>query len=400
MKTKIIAILLFGMTTAAVVFYPAQSAIKPPAQVVGHLVDPVTSNQRPKIEVVFVLDTTGSMGGLLAAAKEKIWSIATTMAGAQPAPEISMGLVAFRDRGDAYVTRIVDLSGDLDTLYGKLMDLDANGGGDGPESVNQALSDAVHRISWSGDPDSYKVVFLVGDAPAHMDYQDDVKYPETIRQAAQMGIVVNTIQCGQAGNTAAMWQQIAQLAEGTSVQVDQNGSALAIATPYDKTIAALAKQMDDTRVYFGTSEEKLAQEARLEATDKLEKFASDAVKARRGAFNTTVSGTTNFLGQGELVDMVASGETELSSIDEDQLPQEMQAMAPAAREAYVEAKASSRLELQERIKDATGERDEYLKKKVGELESADKSLDHQLFDTIRKQAAKRGITYKEDATRY
>ena len=68
------------------------------------------ANEQSRIDVVFVLDTTGSMGGLIQAAREKIWSIATTMASAQSAPEIRMGLVAYRDRGDAYVTRVVDLS--------------------------------------------------------------------------------------------------------------------------------------------------------------------------------------------------------------------------------------------------------------------------------------------------
>jgi uncharacterized protein YegL len=95
---------------------------------------------------VFVLDTTGSMGGLISTAKEKIWSIASTLAQAEQASEISMGLVAYRDRGDAYVTRIVDLDKDLDSMYAKLMDFAADGGGDGPEAVNEALAAAIHDI--------------------------------------------------------------------------------------------------------------------------------------------------------------------------------------------------------------------------------------------------------------
>ena len=140
---------------------------------------------RSRIDVVFVLDTTGSMGGLIQAAREKIWSIATTLASAQSAPEIRMGLVAYRDRGDAYVTRVVDLSSDLDSMYATLMDFQAEGGGDGPESVNQALHDAVHKVSWNQQDGTYKVVFLVGDAPPHMDYPNDVKYPVTLRLPRQ-----------------------------------------------------------------------------------------------------------------------------------------------------------------------------------------------------------------------
>ncbi len=86
------------------------------------------------------------MGGMIEAAKEKIWSIASSMASEQSAPEIRMGLVAYRDRGDSYVTQVLDLSGDLDSMYAALMDFQAAGGGDGPESVNQALDDAVTKI--------------------------------------------------------------------------------------------------------------------------------------------------------------------------------------------------------------------------------------------------------------
>src|SRR5215831_756131 len=60
---------------------------------------------KPRIEVCFVLDTTGSMGGLIEGAKQKIWSIANEMVSAKPTPELRLGLVAFRDRGDEYVVK-------------------------------------------------------------------------------------------------------------------------------------------------------------------------------------------------------------------------------------------------------------------------------------------------------
>ncbi|MEW8587194.1 MAG: vWA domain-containing protein, partial [Candidatus Thiodiazotropha sp.] len=142
MKSKIIAAALFAFTAGGIAFYPA---LKEVGAVNGPPTDPFqppvvvgNTQEPPKIEVVFVLDTTGSMSGLIQASKEKIWSIASTMAQARPAPEIRMGLVAYRDRGDAYVTRVVDLSEDLDSVYATLMDFRAAGGGDGPESVNQA----------------------------------------------------------------------------------------------------------------------------------------------------------------------------------------------------------------------------------------------------------------------
>ena len=139
-KKKLTGAALFALTAASVVFYPALSSVSTPTNRLPDVhLQQSNASERPKIEVVFVLDTTSSMSGLIDAAKEKIWSIASTMASANQAPDIHMGLVAFRDRGDAYVTQVVDLSQDLDSMYAKLIDFQAEGGGDGPESVNQAL---------------------------------------------------------------------------------------------------------------------------------------------------------------------------------------------------------------------------------------------------------------------
>ena len=69
------------------------------------------------------------------------------MASAQQTPQIRIGLVAYRDRGDSYVTKVVDLSVDLDSIYATLMDFEADGGGDTPESVNKALYDAAHSTT-------------------------------------------------------------------------------------------------------------------------------------------------------------------------------------------------------------------------------------------------------------
>jgi hypothetical protein len=65
---------------------------------------------KPAVEVAFVLDTTGSMGGLIEGAKRKIWSIATAIVDANPDADIRMGLVAYRDIGDDYVTKTFDLT--------------------------------------------------------------------------------------------------------------------------------------------------------------------------------------------------------------------------------------------------------------------------------------------------
>jgi len=395
MKSKIISIALFLFTAATVIAYPLlnENPIKTD--------DPVIpQGDKARIEVVFVLDTTGSMSGLIEAAKEKIWSIASTMASAQSAPEIKMGLVAYRDRGDTYITKVVDLSSDLDSMYATLMDFKAGGGGDGPESVNQALYDAVHKISWSQDQNTYKVVFMVGDAPPHMDYQDDVKYPVTVKVAQGKGILINTVQCGVDGNTKYQWQQIAQLGGGNYFQVDQAGSAVAVVTPYDKKLADLSKEIENTRLYFGNKEEKAKQRKKHAATDKLHAFSSDAALARRAEFNASVSGRANMYGDNELIGGVSSGVVDLSKIDADELPAAMQAMTLEEQESLVEEKAEERKQLEHEIEVASQQRNDYLKNKAKEAGGYKDSLDEKIYSAVREQAGKKGFVYEADAPAY
>ena len=355
---------------------------------------------QPKIEVVFVLDTTGSMSGLIRAAKEKIWSIAGTMAQAQTAPQIKMGLVAYRDRGDAYITQTLDLSDDLDSMYSRLMDYRANGGGDGPESVNKALYDAVHKMSWSQGQSTYKVVFLVGDAPPHMDYQNDIHYPETIKIAKDKGIVINAIQSATNIQTTRTWQHIAKLGKGNYFQVEQSGNAIAIATPYDDELATLSSKMDQTRIYYGNAQEKRKQREKVAASKKLHRDSSKASQARRATYNASASGKRNFLGDKELVAEIVAGDVALESIETEALPEEMQAMKPSVRQSYIKEKAEVRQQLSAEIKSLAAKRDAYLKQKVEASGLEKNSLDAQIFDAIREQSADKGLVYDKKDMKY
>jgi uncharacterized protein YegL len=404
MKSKLIAAALFAFTAGGIAFYPALREVEavniPLADPIQAPIVHTTTQQRPTIEVVFVLDTTGSMGGLIQASKEKIWSIASTMAQAQPAPEIKMGLVAYRDRGDDYVTQLVDLSEDLDSVYATLMDFRAAGGGDGPESVNQALYDAVHKISWSQQMDAYRVLFLVGDAPPHMDYQDDVKYPQTLEAAKTKGIVVNAIQAGNNGTTQQFWNKIAQHGLGQYAQVSQDGNAVAISTPFDEKLAKLSKNLDETRLYYGSQTVLEKKRKKLEAAEKLHESASMASRARRATFNSSKSGQSNLLGDSELVDDVASGRVELDAIKQDHLPTSIRAMAPQEQRAVINEKAQQRKALQRQINELSTKRKEYLKQEVKKSGGAKSSLDHKLYSAIREQAERSGIHYEAEAPAY
>lgn len=357
--------------------------------------------ETPRIEVVFVLDTTGSMSSLIQAAKEKTWSIASTLATTEPTPEIRLGLVGYRDRGDQYITQRTDLSDDLDAIYSKLMDFEANGGGDSPESVNQALHEAITQLDWSTDDTTYRVIYLVGDCPPHMDYEDDIKYPQSCELAVRKDIIINTIQCGNHAETMPIWKEIAQLSEGEYFQVEQSGGAIVARTPFDDQLAELSRELDATRVYYGSADIQAEQKEKLDREAEIYDSTPSSSVAKRAVFNAKAAGMVNFLGRQELVHDVTSGEVKLADIEDEELPESFRDLSPEERAAKVAELSTQRDRLRQAIQELSEKRKQYIREQVEKAPAAAaNSLDAALFNSIRRQAADKDIHYAEEAQDY
>ena len=235
------------------------------------------------LDLVLALDTTGSMGGLIERAKVELWGIVDQLAAShpdqaqRPPGSIRIGLVAYRDRGDEYVTQLFDLTSDIDLAYATLTAFEADGGGDGPESVNQGLYDAVHGMQWQPGADRQRAIILAGDAPPHMDYANDVPWNETVEAAGRAGIAIHAIQCGSANETKAVWQAIATAGAGRYVALPSHPGA-ATTSPWDDQLAALNRELAGTVVPYG---ETLAREKRREAADRSARATGTAAASRR-----------------------------------------------------------------------------------------------------------------------
>ncbi|MCF2521544.1 vWA domain-containing protein [Bradyrhizobium sp. G127] len=343
---------------------------------------------RPTVEVAFVLDTTGSMGGLLEGAKRKIWSIATSAVDANPDADIRIGLVAYRDIGDEYVTRTFDLTTDIQDIYGNLLDLKARGGGDWPESVNEALDVAVNKLQWTKGSDTRRIVFLVGDAPPHMDYAQDAKYPKTLAVAKQRDIVVNAVLAGNARDTERVWQDIAQLGDGRFIPIPQDGGDLVvIETPYDHDIIILQKEINGTVIPFGPQklqkrvEEKTRQLAQVAAAAP--SSASDMASYLNKRAKISSEAVT---GDGDLVSAVAAGHTNIASIKDDELPDTLRKLTPEQRKAEIEKQTQTRKSLNEKLAALVQKRDAFVAdKKRSAAPAKASSFDRAVEETLRAQ---------------
>jgi Mg-chelatase subunit ChlD len=344
---------------------------------------------KPRIEVCFVLDTTGSMGGLIEGAKQKIWSIANEMISARPTPELKLGLIGYRDRGDEYVVKSFSLTDDIDAIYGHLREFQAGGGGDTPESVNEALAEAIHKMPWSSDKKVLKIIFLVGDAPPHMDYPNGPKYPDLCRDAAKKDLIINTIQCGEMAETKPIWQEIAKLAEGSYVGISQSGNVAVISTPMDKELSRLNERIGATLIPYGDGKLQTEVYAKFAAA----KSAPVSAMADRLTYNSKTGKAVQ--GRGELVDALNDNTLKVEEIDEKQLPPELQKLDRSELQKRIAKARGERADLQKQIVEVSKKREAYIQSENRRLvaEGKGNAFDQKVTETLHAQAAKKGISY-------
>jgi Mg-chelatase subunit ChlD len=327
------------------------------------VIQPVTIQQpAARLEMVFVLDTTGSMGSLIDGAKQRIWGIVNEVM-RESHTSVRIGLVAYRDRGDEYVTQVLPLTSDLDKVYTTLMDYQALGGGDDAEDVRTALSEAVYKVSWSpAESDLAQIIFLVGDAPPHNDYRNTIDTRITAANAVSKGIIVNTIQCGSTGDTTRAWKAIAQAGNGQYFAIADNGAVQTISTPYDDQLGDLATQLGATFLPYGYGggaggAERRAEVARqaAEAEGRIT-YAIGEAKAER-ALNKVMNKDAYI---GDLLQNIENGSIKLESINTVDLPEELQSLEPAQRQAEVENRLEQRRGIRARITELSKEREAFV----------------------------------------
>jgi Mg-chelatase subunit ChlD len=361
---------------------PAPLATSPPPSPPGPA--PAVQAPRPRVDLVFALDTTGSMSGLIEGAKAKIWSIASFVARAQPTPDVRVGLVAYRDIGDAYVTRVYDLDDDLDRVYRRLLSFRADGGGDGPEHVARALHEAVHNMSWSPRANNgVRLIYLVGDAPPHLDYQDGYDYAKAARAAAAKGIQVHAIRCGSDEETATIWRRIASLGHGEFLTIDQDGGMRERRTPYDEELARLHDKLSDTVVAYGGAK-GAGTRAALEAAHA----ASAPVKAARAGYLAAKKDSATM--SDDLVGGVGSGRVDLAKVPVSDLPASLAALPPEERKAKIAGDVKERGALLDRISKLSAERETFIRRTPA---AKAEGFDGEVEKTVRKAGAAAGLAF-------
>ncbi len=342
---------------------------------------------RDTLEMVFVLDTTGSMGGLIEGAKQRIWGIINEVMQKPSRPRVRVGLVAYRDVGDEYVTKVLPITEDLDKAYTTLMSYTADGGGDTPENVRKALSEGVKNAGWAPvRRGTAQIVFLVGDAPP----QNYVQEPDVLATtliAVKKNMIVNTIQCGAIEGTKDIWQTIAARGEGKYFAIAQDGGVQAISTPYDTKLAELATKVGQTYLTYGS---RRVQALNMSAQATVEVTIADGASMGAQADRAVNKAVNSFQYDGDLVQDIENEKIKIEDVKEEDLPDDLKKLSPEDRKKEIAKRISDRVKIRAEILELSKKRDVFIadeRKKQGRQNGFDSAV----ADALREQLLRKGI---------
>jgi hypothetical protein len=158
----------------------------------GPFAEYIQRMRRQGLDICFVFDSTASMDKFLEQVKIKISGLISSIKELVPAARI--GLVTFRDTGMEYLTRAFRLSHGTRKLIQFLRTIEARGGGDIEEAIDEGLRVAIQDLNWKKN--SIKIILLIGDSPPH---QEDIdKTSRLIKKfREEMGGMVATLDTNQ-----------------------------------------------------------------------------------------------------------------------------------------------------------------------------------------------------------
>ena len=167
-----------------------------------------------KLDLMLVVDTTGSMGDELEYLKAELKDVITRV-GEAGVTAVRTSVNFYRDEGDEYVVRYFGFRDSIDEAVYNMSLQYSSGGGDYPEAVHTALENAVYDHAWD-EGDSVKLMFLVLDAPPHENGEVKASLQKTIADAASRGIrIIPVLSSGTDGVCEALYRSMAILTGGT-----------------------------------------------------------------------------------------------------------------------------------------------------------------------------------------
>lgn len=350
-----------------------------------------TVDESTKIQVALLLDTSGSMSGLIDQAKSRLWNIVntlTTLKYSGMTPNIEISLYEYGNSGlsaqSNYIRQITPLTTDLDLISEKLFSLTTNGG---EEYCGAVIQDAVRKLEWGNKSENMKLIYISGNEAFN---QGNVNYKEAISDALKNNIYVNTIFCGgsmEGINT--FWKDGADYGKGKYFNIDSNEQIRYIQTPYDDKISECNVKINSTYIGYGTKgiEKKMNQEVQDKNAESVSKsnYAERAVSKSKEVYKNE---------SWDLVDKVKEDKEAVSKLKKEELPKELQNKSTEEIKVIIEKKAKEREVIQKEIADLAKKRQEYIDTEAKKNKTQD-DLGNAISNSIVTLAKTKGYTVEK-----
>jgi len=361
------------------------------ASIPSLLAETSDTDKRPRVELAILLDTSGSMEGLIEQAKGQLWKVVNEFIHARQngvIPEVHVALFEYGKsslpEAEGYLRMIQPLSNDLDRISEELFALKTNGGN---EYCGWVIREAVQRLAWSDSPEVYRAIFVAGNEPFT---QGPVDHAQWCKAAIAKGIVVNTIYCGDEGvDISSKWREGALLADGKYMTIDHNRAVVHFEAPQDQEIVRLSSELNRTYTPYGALGAESAGRQAVQDANALA-LAPQGVALNRALTKASV----NYQNSGwDLVDAVQAKTVRIEEVKTEDLPEEMRGMTLDERQKHLDDMHRQRAEIQARIQQLNEQRNQFVAAKQREHTTTN-TLDSAVISAIREQAAKRNYQFE------
>lgn len=362
---------------------------EPPAPAIA--VNPPAPVRSGKIQLALLLDTSGSMDGLIDQARSQLWKVVSQMAEAQrqgQRPTLELALYEYGNPGrttpeSGWIRQVTPFTEDLDAVSEALFSLTTMGG---DEYVGQVVATATRELAWSDVATDLKIIFVAGNESFD---QGLVPPGPPLAAARERGIVVNLIVCG---GLDPSWKQGALLAQTDLMVIDQDAVPVHVSSPHDAEIERLGAALNDTYIAFGVEGKKGARRQAVQDGNSKGAQAGSmmwrSIAKSKGSYKNSAW---------DLGDAIKDKKVAIEKLSPTELPEAMRGLSLDERKAYVQKSLDERARLQKRILELSSARDGYVAQKRLEEPKEGKelsSLDAAMIKSARKQASAVGLHIK------
>ncbi|MDB4656117.1 VWA domain-containing protein [Flavobacteriales bacterium] len=320
------------------------------------------------IDIVFVVDISGSTGGILSSVRSKFWEVQNEISRLSPTPKYRFGIVCMGrpsfKKDNNYVKILSDLTDDIDAAaypFFQIKDVTAPGN----YFMGHALDVAVNDMSWSTDPNAIKMMFLVGNGMPSA----GPGYRKPIQDAKEAGIIIHSLYFLTYSNQKeqSQWKTIADFTGGKYYPIGLKEPSIVLEKPYDGAMLREANHMVNTTYMFYGREGLDRYEIQADLDEEAELQGENQVEAR-----TFFKGTQLYQGKNhtwDLVDLKGTGLGEPEMKNRKYMDEAYLELSERDFLQLVEEKSYERKEYITIIKMLSTQREEFLREKREKMQN-------------------------------